>query len=124
MIGDDDLELDEPLRIACSQVVVDATSFATVLSSRHRSRKRQEPYLKVKVPRKIYGRPSYKCSTWWTMLQKGDCKIEGHPQNKVFRRRFAVPFTMFRTIVTEAREWIVDGDKKMGDTTTDCVGVV
>ena len=57
------------------------------------------------------------------MLQKGDCNIEGHPQSKVFRRRFAVLFTMFRTIVTEAREWIVDGDKKMGDTTTDCVGV-
>ena len=29
---------------------------------------------------------------------------------------------MFKSIVSEAREWITVGDKKMSDTTVDCVG--
>lgn len=96
--------------------------FAAVLSSKRRQRNNQQPAPKVKLARRIFDRPSHTNSTWWTILQKGDCKIEGHPQNKVFRRRFSVPFTMFKSIVSEAREWITVGDKKMGDTTVDCVG--
>ena len=57
-----------------------------------------------------------------TMLLKGDCKVEGHPQNKVFRRRFSVPFSMFKLIVAEEREWVINGEKKFGDITADCTG--
>ena len=70
-----------------------------------------EPPIPVKIGRKVYDRPDYKASTWWLMLAKGDCKIEGHPQNNVFRRRFSIPFTMFRQIVSDAREWIISGNK-------------
>lgn len=118
----DDIGLDKLLQVACLQVVEEANVFAAVLSSKRRQRNNQQPASKVKLARRIFDRPSYTNSTWWTMLQKGDCKIEGHPQNKVFRRRFSVPFTMFKSIDSEAREWITVGDKKMGDTTVDCVG--
>lgn len=53
----------------------------------------------VRKARTIYERPVYKYSTWWTMLVKGECKILGHPQSKLFRRRFAVPFSIFKSIV-------------------------
>ena len=45
------------------------------------------------------------------MLARGDYKIEGYPQNKVFWRRLIIPFTMFRQIVSDAREWIISGNK-------------
>ena len=96
---------------------------ATILSSRRRNRESSGPKVKLKVGRKIFDRPVYTSSTWWTMLVKGDCKVEEHPQHKVFRRRFSVPFSIFKSIVEEAREWITVGLKKMGDETTNCVGV-
>lgn len=79
----------------------------------------------VKKARTIYERPVYKNSTWWTMLAKGECKILGHPQSKLFRRRFAVPFSTFRNIVEEARSWMsMKGnlDEKLGDSRADCRG--
>lgn len=80
----------------------------------------------VKKARTIYERPVYKNSTWWTMLVKGECKIIGHPQSKLFRRRFAVPFSMFKNIVEEARSWVsMKGilNEKLGDFRMDCRGI-
>ena len=78
--------------------------------------------VKDKVSRKLFDRPVYTQSTWWIMLQKGDCKVVGHPHNKLFRRRFSVPFSMFKDITEEAREWKGLNGKKFGDVATDCVG--
>ena len=120
---DSNEEQKKLVQIASLLLVEEATLFAAVLGSRRRKLNLSEPALKAKVGRKIYDRPVYTCSTWWTMLIKGDCKLEGHPQNKVFRRRFSVPYSMYKSIVAEAREWIGPGNKRMGDVTTDCVGV-
>ena len=57
------------------------------------------------------------------MLEKGDCKITGHAHNKLFRRRFSIPFSMFKVITEEAREWIGRNGKRLGDRITDCVGL-
>lgn len=57
---------------------------------------------------------------------KGECKIISHPQSKLFRRRFAVPFSMFKNTVEEARSWVsVQGimNEKLGDFRMDCQGV-
>ena len=78
---------------------------------------------KNKVGRRLYDRPIYAQSTWWVMLEKGDCKIPGHAHNKLFRRRFSIPFSMFKDITEEAREWIGRNGKRLGDRTTDCVGL-
>ena len=59
------------------------------------------------------------------MLAKRDCEVNGHPQAKVFRRRFGVPFSIFRDIVETARAWrsmAVDQERKLGDDQIDCVG--
>ena len=112
-----DEELQKLVEIACAVVVEDANVFAAVLGARRRAENHKRSKIKVKQGRLIYARPTYTCSTWWTMLQKG------HPQNKVFRRRFSVPFTMFKLIVSEARDWITDGGKRMGNNKTDCVGI-
>jgi Plant transposon protein len=53
------------------------------------------------------------------MLLKGECKVIGHPQNKVFRRRFSIPFSMFKGIVAAAREW----PHGKGNITVDCTGI-
>lgn len=61
------------------------------------------------VPRKrfrrIYPRPDYKESVWWKMLEKGDCKIPGSREYKLFRRRFGVRFERFKNFCETARNW-------------------
>lgn len=114
-----DVDENEQNQIACLLVVEDTNLFAAVFNLRRRQHASPEPALKAKVGRRIYDRPIYTCSRWWLMLRKGDCKMEGHPQNRVFRRRFSVLFSMFKAIVSEAREWIISGNKKIGDVTTD-----
>ena len=110
-------------QIAAQLVAADSNVIAGVLNARKVKRQLLEkPDVAVKVGRKIYDRPLYSNSTWWTMLLRGECKVVGHPQNKLFRRRFSIPFSMFRAIVAEAREW-PQGGGKMGDVTVDCVGV-
>ena len=96
-LGDSE-EQKRLVQIACLLVVEDSNLVAAVLNSRRRKLLNPEPPLKIKVGRRIFDRPVYTNSTWWTMLLKGDCKVEGHPQNKVFRRRFSVPFSMFKLI--------------------------
>ena len=110
-------------QIAAQLVAADSNVIAGVLNARKVKRQLLEkPDVAVKVGRKIYDRPLYSNSTWWTMLLRGECKVVGHPQNKLFRRRFSIPFSIFRDIVAEAREW-PQGGGKMGDVTVDCVGV-
>jgi hypothetical protein len=75
-----------------------------------------------KVGRRIYDRPVYINSTWWTMLIKGEWKLINHPENKLLRRRFSVPYSMIKDIVTVAREWPY-GKGTMGDIGIGCTGV-
>ena len=92
----------EILRLSALSVIVSSQLVASALKRRALKRRLQN-CPQVDVVRKIYDRPVYKQSTWWAMLVKGDCKILGHPQNKLFRRRFSVPFSMFKDIVEESR---------------------
>ena len=62
-------------------------------------------------------------STFWMMWEKVDVKVVGYAHNKQFRRSVSVPFSMFKDIVEEARDWIGLNGKKLGDRHTDCVGV-
>ena len=118
-----DPRADKLFQVAAQLVAADSDAIAAVLSGRKLKRESLEKSdVVVKVGRKIYDRPVYRNSTWWTMLLKGECKVVGHPQNKLFRRRFSIPFSMFRDIVAEAREW-PNGSGKMGDVTIDCVGI-
>ena len=80
----------------------------------------QEPR---KKSRHIYDRPDYKKSVWWTMLQKGDCKDPSSRQFIVFRRRWGIPFNLFKVIVESARNWsFTGGITKLGDDSEDCIG--
>jgi hypothetical protein len=111
---DYDEEQKSRIQIASLLLLEDANLFAAVLNARRRKLISPEKALKIEVGRKVYKRPVYTSSKWWTMLLKGYCKIEGNPQNRVLRRRFCVPFSMFRSIVSEAREWIISRNKRMG----------
>lgn len=112
----------EILRLSALSVIISSQLIASTLKRRALKVKFQDENC-PQVFRKIYDRPVYKQSTWWTMLAKGDCKILGHPQNKLFRRRFSVPFSMFKDIVEESRLWVLDNGKLMGETGSDCIGV-
>lgn len=81
----------------------------------------------LQVPKKksrhIYERPDYQKSVWWTLLQKGDCKDPFNRQYMVFRRRFGIPFDLFKIIVERARTWSFnEGKTKLGDDCKDCIG--
>lgn len=122
MIGNGENDSFKLFQIVAHQVAGESEMIAAVV--RERNRKRAfvaKQNVIVKIGRRIYDRPIYSHSTWWTMLQKGECKVIGHPQNKVFRRRFSVPFSMFKDIVAAAREW-PHGRGKLGDITVDCTG--
>ena len=110
------------LNVAAQLVVAESELLALLLRERKRKRALLAPAEVVKVGRRIYDRPVYTNSTWWTMLIKGECKIINHPQNKLFRRRFSVPYSMFKDIVTVAREWPYCKGT-MGDIGIDCTGV-
>ena len=77
----------------------------------------------IKKSRRIFDRPDYRKSLWWTMLEKGECKDPSNRQFLVFRRRFGIPFNLFKVIVERARTWSVnEGKSKLGDEVTDCIG--
>lgn len=116
-------ELDT-LRLSALSVIISSQLVASAVKRRRLKRKLQEENcLKVSAVRKIYDRPVYKHSTWWAMLAKGDCKVLGHPQNKMFQRRFSVPISMFKDIVEESRLWVLDNGKTLGEPGADCTGV-
>lgn len=77
--------------------------------------------------RRIHARPDYLESVWWKMMETGDCKIDGHRENKRFRRRFGVSWKRFVLIVAKARTWRLstDGDRKKtyGDVGNSATGV-
>ena len=115
MLLSDELDprAEKLFQVAAQLIAADSDAIAAVLSGRKLKRKFLEKSdVVVKLGRKIYDRPVYSNSTWWTMLLKGECKVIGHPQNKLFQRRFSIPFWMFRDIVAEAREW-PNGSGKM-----------
>jgi hypothetical protein len=77
----------------------------------------------MKKSRHIFERPDYRKSVWWTMLQKGDCKDPSSRQFMVFRRRFAIPFNLFKVVVECARGWSFgESRSKLGDESKDCIG--
>lgn len=121
MIQNEEDEQQRLLLLASLMIDADSKLFAAVV--KRRKVIFREPPLKIKVGRRIFERPVYTCSAWWIMLHKGDCKIEGHPQSRVFRRRFGVPFSMFKSIVADAREWTLFGNKRLGKISSDCTGV-
>ena len=53
----------------------------------------EEPVTGMKF-RRVFPRPNYRDSVWWRMLEKGDCKIPGSREYKLFRRRFGVGLRM------------------------------
>jgi hypothetical protein len=55
--------------------------------------------------RRVFPRPDYKQSVWWLMLSKGDCKIPGTREYKLFRRRFGVGFERYRDFCEAASDW-------------------
>ena len=54
--------------------------------------------------RRVYSRLNYKESVWWRMLEKGDCKIPGTREYKLFRRRFGVGFERYRLFCQATRD--------------------
>ena len=89
--------------------------YVTILRQRHHLLYQALKYLKqqqeerdrlpTKRRRHVYPRPDYTQSTWWRMLEKGDCKILGHREYDIFRRRFAVTFERYKEFVEKARSW-------------------
>jgi hypothetical protein len=65
--------------------------------------------------RNVYERPDYSQSVWWLMLEKGNCKVPGHREHTLFRRRFGVGFLRFKEFCESARGWDITKE-------TDAVG--
>jgi hypothetical protein len=78
-----------------------------------------------KKTRRVYERPDYLESAWWKMLEAGNCKIEGHRENKKFRRRFGVTFKRFKEICEAAKDWpiLVGEEKTYGDIQESATGI-
>jgi len=51
------------------------------------------------------GRANYWGSTWGTMLRDGDLKTPGSDMQKMFIRRFRVPYSLFARLVGWAKGW-------------------
>ena len=66
--------------------------------------------------RRVFQRPNYSESVWWRMLEKGECKIPGTREYKLFRRRFGVGFERYKTFCEAARTWngIAKGNDAIG----------
>jgi hypothetical protein len=123
MIGTGEPDAIKLFQIVAQQITAESDIIAAVLRERNRKRAlAAKPNVIVRIGRRIYDRPIYSHSTWWAMLLKGECKVIGHPQNKIFRRRFSIPFSMFKDIVAAAREW-PHGKGNLGDITVDCTGI-
>ena len=51
------------------------------------------------------GRPDYWSSMWGTMLRDGELKTPGSDTQKMFVRRFRVPYSLFMRLVVWAKGW-------------------
>lgn len=49
-------------------------------------------------------RMDYKASVWWQMLERSNCANFDHRDGKYFRRRFRVPFPVFKAMLNLCRE--------------------
>lgn len=103
---EDEDDGDAQMFCMTSMFVLAESNFIASVITNKRKEAPDHQKAKEKVRRKLYDRPVYTQSTWWIMLEKGDVKVVGHAHNKQFRRRFSVPFSMFKEIVEEARDWI------------------
>ena len=72
--------------------------------------------------RRVYPRPDYTQSVWWRMMALGNCKIDGHRENKLFRRRFGVKWSRFVLIVEAARTWRDEKGKLLFAASSDVAG--
>jgi hypothetical protein len=91
-----DEEQKSRVQIASLLLLEGANLFAAVLNARRRKPISPEPALKIKVGRKIY--ELYMVAN----APKRRLQNRRNPQNKFFRRRFGVPFSMFRSIEIES----------------------
>lgn len=66
------------------------------------------PIEKPKRFRKVVPRAPFADSVWWRLLVKGDCKVVGHTQHSLFRRRFGVTYARYAWIVHTASSWVID----------------
>ena len=121
---DDQEDEDAQMLYMASMFVLAESNFVASVILKKRKVAPDHQVMNPTMRRKLYDRPVYMQSTWWIMLEKGDVKVVGHAHNKQFRRRFSVPFSMFKDIVEEARDWIGVNGKKLGDRVTDCTGVL
>jgi hypothetical protein len=119
----DDDDDDTQLLYVCSLVVLAESNLTAAALANKRRLLVNDTNSKEKIGRKLCDRPVYEYSTWWMMLEKGDCKLPGHAHNKLFTRRFRLPFSMFRDIVEEAREWPGQNGKNLRERGKYCVGV-
>ena len=58
-----------------------------------------------KRTRRHFPRTDYNNSTWGRMLRDKQCHDPTHPDGAQFRRRFAIPYSMFIEIYEEAKSW-------------------
>ena len=122
-MDDEEDEDAKTFYMASMFVIAESNLFASVIAKKRKvAPDHQDIYQTLRS--KLYDRPVYMQSTWWIMLEKGDVKVVGHAHNKQFRQRFSVPFSIFKNIVEEARDWIGLNGKKLRDRVIDCVGVL
>ena len=57
-----------------------------------------------KKRRRTYPRHNYKESVWWHFLSKPTVQDEKHRDGKLFRRRFRVPFELYRQLLHLCRD--------------------
>jgi hypothetical protein len=60
--------------------------------------------------RRTYGRGKFKESVWWKTLSDPRAKNPKSREDKQFRRRFAVPYSIFLEYVGWARGWLPQAD--------------
>ena len=58
-----------------------------------------------KKSRAHYVRPGYWNSCWGRMLKLGDFSNIDSRESKRFRRRFRVPYTLYRSILHHVKDW-------------------
>jgi hypothetical protein len=115
MVDDSDDGRLALISICAVVVIAQSNLLATAIAQKMKLLAVVDSNLKVKVSRKLHDRPIHAHSKWWKMLEKGDCKMVGHAHNKLFRRRFRVPFSIFKDLGEEAGEWLAQNSKKLGD---------
>ena len=79
MIDDDDDDVQ--LCLVTSLFALAESGFIAVMIYSKRKIIPDGLNLREKIGHRMYDRPVYTQSTWWLMLEKGDCKVVGHAHN-------------------------------------------